>query len=458
MLTKALLGVTVLAALGLSASPAAAGTLSYTPSIPAEAGDGSCSPKYMTGNCGHPGFPAKLSFRAGPGELNALEVVEDGPGAWIVRDAVALEIQGPSDGPCTRIDGRSARCTQALTSADLGDGDDRATVAASVAADVAGGPGNDTISARTMFGSDGDDVLTGTPLNDTADGGNGFDRFSLGAGDDQVTLAGDGETADGGEGIDRVSYQSSPHAVQIDLTGGPGSDSLTSFERAWTSPYDDSVIGTPGDDDIVSYGGRDRIVSGEGDDRIEATGTIDTGSGDDVIDIARPIYDGDELLGMGPNDTLVRSGSGDDEIQDAMPQDVVLCGAGDDSLTFKSRAMSVWRTGPGCESGEAQRALAGVRLRWNVLRYTAVCPRGDGTLVASCRFTADAMSLSDRRLARSRATTVLPGHARELVVRVPARRRVRARLQLGRTVTFRDQTVHRSRARSRTRTLRRKGA
>src|SRR5688572_3031329 len=57
---------------------------------------------------------------------------------------------------------------------------------------------------NTIFGTDGNDVRTGTPANDVMFAGEGDDVFEGEAGDDCLILGTGIDTGNGGEGADRV--------------------------------------------------------------------------------------------------------------------------------------------------------------------------------------------------------------------------------------------------------------
>jgi len=144
--------------------------------------------------------------------------------------------------------------------ADLGAGDDRATVLGSDDDDqisigsfgvlgptfvrfpnaeatdrltVDGRGGDDIVSASvasmalTLVGGDGDNVLRGGPGNDTLIGGDGFDDVSGGAGDDVATLGGD---------FDRFSWRPGDGSDRVD--GGDSRDSLSFFGTGDAETFD----------------------------------------------------------------------------------------------------------------------------------------------------------------------------------------------------------------------------
>ncbi len=98
---------------------------------------------------------------------------------------------------------------------------------------ILGGGGTDTLR-----GGAGDDTLDGGTGNDTLQGGDGNDTLIGGAGNDSLQ---------GGAGTDTADYSSATSAVTIDLTrtnaqvtGGAGTDTLSSIERVVGSSHNDT--------------------------------------------------------------------------------------------------------------------------------------------------------------------------------------------------------------------------
>jgi Ca2+-binding RTX toxin-like protein len=119
----------------------------------------------------------------------------------------------------------------------------------------------------TIHGTDGDDVIHGTPFNDRLFGGAGDDTIYGHEGDDLL---------DGGTGNDR-------------LFGGPG---------------DDDLLGGSGNDRLHGGTGDDRLDGGTGTDRLfgdEGRDWLDGGAGDDILDGGA---DPDRLIGGSGDDTL----------------------------------------------------------------------------------------------------------------------------------------------------------
>ena len=119
----------------------------------------------------------------------------------------------------------------------------------------------------TINGTDGDDVIHGTPHNDRLFGGAGNDTIFGYEGDDLL---------DGGAGNDR-------------LFGGPG---------------DDELLGGSGNDRLHGGTGDDRLSGGTGNDRLfgdEGRDWLDGGAGDDLLDGGA---DPDRLIGGAGDDSL----------------------------------------------------------------------------------------------------------------------------------------------------------
>ncbi|MEA2434735.1 MAG: hypothetical protein QOG54_2192 [Actinomycetota bacterium] len=169
---------------------------------------------------------------------------------------------------------------------------------------VTGGAGIDTISNfESIMGSESPDTLTTGPGGnlllglggvDTMNGGAGGDAFSGGLGNDII---------DGGSGSDAATYGGAPSAIDADLTratpqvtGGAGSDQLTSIEN---------VMGTSFDDLIDGDGSANVLQGGDGADQITGAGGNDLMGGDNGADILDGGAGGDVIFGHAQNDTLI---------------------------------------------------------------------------------------------------------------------------------------------------------
>ncbi|MFO1009992.1 MAG: Ig-like domain-containing protein [Planctomycetota bacterium] len=118
------------------------------------------------------------------------------------------------------------------------------------------GAGNDVVDLTsdrfaygdvTLRGGDGNDVLWASGGNDVLEGGAGDDRLDGGAGNDVVRGGAGNDSLRGGAGTDTVDYSDATSGVRVDLTRttaqntvGAGTDTLSGFERAVGSAYDDT--------------------------------------------------------------------------------------------------------------------------------------------------------------------------------------------------------------------------
>ncbi|MEZ5922473.1 MAG: calcium-binding protein [Parvularculaceae bacterium] len=216
------------------------------------------------------------------------------------------------------------------------------------------------IGADTLDGGDGNDSLFGAQSDSDVDadiliGGNGDDHLDGGAGPDLL---------DGGAGFDTLGYIRSTAAVYVDLVnsivwgGAADGDTVSGFEGAFGSEFndtlfgdssgnyflgqggDDSILGGAGADTIVGFNGDDFIDGGEGNDVLDGYSDDDTifgGLGDDSISAysgLNLIYGGDgsdSILGGYDADTIFGD-PGNDLLQGHFGDDHIYGGIGDDTL------------------------------------------------------------------------------------------------------------------------------
>ena len=193
--------------------------------------------------------------------------------------------------------------------------------------DLHGGGGNDSIDGRGN-----DDKLYGDAGNDTIAGGSGDDEIWGGAGNDLL---------DGGTGQDEVHYDDATSGVNINLktgvvTGGGGNDTLTGFEIADGSNFNDTIVGDDGDNLLLGRGGDDFIDGGLGNDGVVflyATGGVSvnlaagtaTGEGNDTL------VSIENAGGSRFNDTLVGDANAN-RLVGLDGDDLILGGGGNDTL------------------------------------------------------------------------------------------------------------------------------
>ncbi len=131
------------------------------------------------------------------------------------------------------------------------------------------------IGIENARGSEFDDVLVGTDVEN---------RFRGLGGDDRI---------DGAGGLDYIDYRNATSAVAVDLgrsigTGrSEGTDTLTSIEKVIGSVYDDVLTGDKGDNLLRGVGGRDVLTGGKGHDSFVFSLPSDgDGRGDRIMDFA----------------------------------------------------------------------------------------------------------------------------------------------------------------------------
>lgn len=138
-------------------------------------------------------------------------------------------------------------------------------------------------------GTDGADVIWGTPGDDVIRGYDGDDVICGAEGNDVLVGNGGADVVDGGDGYDRIFGNRGADT----LRGGPGPD------RLYGSGDADLIDGGPGDDTIYAGGGDDSATGGEGHDRVAGN-------------------NGDDVLSGGPGSDTILGGAGSDTC-DAAP-------------------------------------------------------------------------------------------------------------------------------------------
>jgi Ca2+-binding RTX toxin-like protein len=149
-------------------------------------------------------------------------------------------------------------------------------------------------AADRMIGSDGNDTIDGLAGDDIITGGLGDDTIIGGAGAD--VLAGDG-------GVDTVDYSGSSAAVSVNLIAGivsggdAAGDTLTSFENAVGSAFNDVLNG---------FDGSSTLDGGDGNDILIGGATLNGGAGNDTLFAGGSA---ETLNGGADNDTVSYAGS-----------------------------------------------------------------------------------------------------------------------------------------------------
>ncbi|MGH2920103.1 MAG: hypothetical protein ACRDLS_16105 [Solirubrobacteraceae bacterium] len=227
-------------------------------------------------------------YTAAPGEVNAPSVARSPVSYW---EQLFSETSAPITVLEGCVSGEPIVCTTGPWIVDLGDRDDRADIVPfSPNSTVYGGPGNDDFAsdggqAWGYGGSGNDRILLAADNGTYGWGGRGRDTLTSGAPgvflngeDDDDYLAATGAhslgTLDGGGGDDTiVAAPTSP----VRASGGLGNDVII------TSPDSVGVTGGPGSDRITSG---NNIDAGPGADRIDVSSggsIISCGTGRDTV-------------------------------------------------------------------------------------------------------------------------------------------------------------------------------
>ena len=171
-------------------------------------------------------------------------------------------------------------------------------------ADGIGNPCDEgTVTICTIVGSEGDDIINGTPGNDVICGLGGDDRINGLDGNDTILGGLGNDVLIGSNGEDR-------------LIGGPGDDDISG------SGGDDMILGDAGDDTLSGGFGDDAIAGGRGND------VIDGGAGSDIIVGGR----GDDVLRGGDGADTLSGNAGKDELLGEAGDDILHGGLGADEL------------------------------------------------------------------------------------------------------------------------------
>ena len=164
----------------------------------------------------------------------------------------------------------------------------------------------------TLAGGDGNDILIGNGGDDMFFGGAGTDSFYGGAGDDKFYILGNDTTINGGGDYDR--------AIVLD-TGGVNITLGTGMEYA---------AGNTGNDTISAAGLTEAVTIG-------GAGGNDTLTGGDAGDTLSGQFGNDTLFGGAGMDTLL-GGVGDDHLYGGTGNDTLQGGVGADILFFEDNS------------------------------------------------------------------------------------------------------------------------
>jgi Ca2+-binding RTX toxin-like protein len=236
------------------------------------------------------------------------------------EDAESINVTGPGAAGCTGSGTGLVTCPDAginSIAVDAGDMNDTVTIQSlGDPATVAGGLGDDTLdastamSALTLDGGAGNDVMTGGDGNDRMSGGTGNDALAGGAGNDFMSAGVGNDTVDGDGGTDTIVEGADTDFILSDSSlGGLGVDSLAEIEQAnlagglgnntidaWAFSGSTTLFGLAGNDSLAGGLGVDSLVGGAGNDTLAGSlsndiligsvgnDTLDGGGGNDTVD------------------------------------------------------------------------------------------------------------------------------------------------------------------------------
>lgn len=143
-----------------------------------------------------------------------------------------------------------------------------------------------------IYGTEGNDTLTGTPASETICGFGGDDVIKGLGGNDRIR---------GHQGIDTISGASGADAIR----GGSGDDELVGGSG------DDTFQGAAGADELDGKGGSDKLVASSGNDDLV---------GGPGVDVLRGRWGDDDLAGGSQNDYL-RGSTGNDDLDGGSGKD-----------------------------------------------------------------------------------------------------------------------------------------
>ncbi|HTE64112.1 MAG TPA: calcium-binding protein [Solirubrobacteraceae bacterium] len=281
-------------------------------------------------------------YRAAPGEKNST-----GPSLGLFdTSSLRFSDQVPIDAPadrCQPYDGWVECEMPQKVVFELGDGDDFVSFSfapPSLAAEVYGGDGADSIEGYVISAGPLAQVLDGGAGNDRIDGDKGNDIVRGGPGTDELEGGAGSDTVEGGEGDDLLMPDgfADPSADTVD--GGPGIDTVSDFDQPSASAHPRLNISFDGAANDGRPGENDNLVGVEKLD-LSVSGTFAGGPGDDDFFVRSNLDRGDSTVTGGPgNDTLkghdhvetIDGGPGDDRVEGGYNNDVLTGGPGKDTI------------------------------------------------------------------------------------------------------------------------------
>ncbi len=176
----------------------------------------------------------------------------------------------------------------------------------------------------------GDDVILGTELGETIDGGAGDDLICGGGGDDTLIGGGGSDELNGDDGDDVILGDDGVDVLRGGagddvLEGGAGNDTLRGETGA------DWLRGDPGDDLLYGDGGDDTLEGGSGLDYLDGGVGVDSFAGGPDRDHLQGGAEGEVMNGDGGDDILLGF-AGDDIMDGGADSDYLWGGSGTDAM------------------------------------------------------------------------------------------------------------------------------
>ncbi|PSB50419.1 calcium-binding protein [filamentous cyanobacterium Phorm 6] len=198
---------------------------------------------------------------------------------------------------------------------------------------------NSSSDGKTIEGSDDDDLIVATGVNQTIFGKKGKDKIKVKGGKNKIYGGKDDDDCEGGDDDDEIRGDRGKDKIH----GGKGNDKIdggkdddiifggSGKDTCKGDDGDDWVHGNDGDDDVDGGAGSDTVYGGKGDDKCEGGEGNDTVRGDRGNDNVSGGDGNDNVNGGKDNDTVI-GGAGSDVCMGDDGDDSVMGGDGDDTL------------------------------------------------------------------------------------------------------------------------------
>ncbi|MEX0992770.1 MAG: hypothetical protein WDZ37_02125 [Solirubrobacterales bacterium] len=268
-----------------------------------------------------------LQYLAGSGTLDNVQISHSGSTYTIHNAGLGASIKTPDiTSPCSKVVDDVTCPDTGVTKIllELKDQNDKVaidgSVLDSVAGDIEGGSGTDTVDytgagagvtvnlglatpqdtgagfdtlggIENLTGSPGADTLTGNSGANVLKGAAGVDTLSGGGGDDTLQGGSENDGITGGDGADTADYTGADDGVTVNLasnptSGGAGADTLATVENVTGGNAGDTLTGDVNANVLKGAAGVDTLSGGGGDDTLQGGSENDGITGGDGADTA----------------------------------------------------------------------------------------------------------------------------------------------------------------------------